>query len=62
VKAFAKKQSTYFKKLQKGKKFLKKKNIGKGNFLFYNLNPIGEAVLSNVFQNGSNSTREATPP
>jgi hypothetical protein len=29
---------------------------------FYNLNPIGEAVLPNVCQNGSNSTREATPP
>jgi hypothetical protein len=29
---------------------------------FYHLNPTGEAVLPNVFQNGSNSTREATPP
>jgi hypothetical protein len=29
---------------------------------FYNLNPTGEAVLPNVFQNGSNSTREVTPP
>jgi hypothetical protein len=28
---------------------------------FYNLNPT-EAVLPSVFQNGSNSTREATPP
>jgi hypothetical protein len=29
---------------------------------FYHLNPTREAVLPNVFQNGSNSTREATPP
>jgi hypothetical protein len=29
---------------------------------FYHFNLTGEAVLANVFQNGSNSTREATPP
>jgi hypothetical protein len=29
---------------------------------FYHLNPTREAVLPNIFQNGSNSTREATPP
>jgi ribosomal protein S8E len=29
---------------------------------FYHLNPPREAILPNVFQNGSNSTREATPP
>jgi hypothetical protein len=28
----------------------------------YHLNRTSEAVLPNVFQNGSNSTREATPP
>jgi hypothetical protein len=29
---------------------------------FYYLNPTGEVVLPNVFQNGSNSTREDIPP
>jgi hypothetical protein len=29
---------------------------------FYHLNPTREAILPNVFQNGSNSTRDATPP
>jgi hypothetical protein len=29
---------------------------------FYNLNLTSEAVLPNIFQNDSNSTKEATPP
>jgi hypothetical protein len=34
---------------------------GREMLTFYNLNRTGEAVLPNIFQNGSNSTREATP-
>jgi hypothetical protein len=40
----------------------KEKMQARAILTFYNLNPTGEAVLPNVFQNGSNSTREATPP
>jgi hypothetical protein len=40
----------------------KKKMLARVISTFYNLNPTGEAVLPNVFQNDSNSTREATPP
>jgi hypothetical protein len=32
------------------------------NWTFYHLNPIVEAVLPNVFQNGSNSIQRAAPP
>jgi hypothetical protein len=39
----------------------KEKMQARAILTFYNLNPTGEAVLPNVFQNGSNSTREATP-
>ena len=39
-----------------------KKKIKKGILDIYNLNLTGEAVLPNVFQNASSSTKEAAPP
>jgi hypothetical protein len=52
------------KKGEKKKKERRKKEKMQARAIltFYNLNPTGEAVLPNVFQNGSNSTREVTPP
>jgi hypothetical protein len=37
-----------------------KKSVGRAISTFYYINRIGEAVLPNVFQNGSNSTKEVT--
>jgi hypothetical protein len=54
-----KKERRKKKKKEKGED---KKMQARAILTFYNLNPTGEAVLPNVFPNGSNSTREATPP
>jgi hypothetical protein len=49
-------------KMERGKgKKRRKKMQGREMLTFYNLNRTGEVVLPNIFQNGSNSTREATP-
>jgi hypothetical protein len=48
------------KEMGKEENFFKKKSVGRAISTFYYINRIGEAVLPNVFQNGSNSTKEAT--
>jgi hypothetical protein len=49
------------KKERRGEKEKRMKKI-EANWTFYHLNPIVEAVLPNVFQNGSNSIQRAAPP
>jgi hypothetical protein len=49
------------KEREKRGEFFLKKSVGRAISTFYDINRIGEAVLPNVFQNGSNSTKEATP-
>ena len=46
---------------KKKKEEKRKKNTMRGNLDIYYFNLTGEAVLPNVFQNGSNSIREAAP-
>jgi hypothetical protein len=50
-------------KKMKGKQREKRKEKKtRALYTFYNLKSSGEAVLPNVFQNDSNSTRGAAPP
>ena len=49
-------------KNRKKEKRKKKKNMGKGNLDISHLNPTGEAILLNVFQNSFSFIREAAPP
>jgi hypothetical protein len=55
---------------EKKKRKKRKKEKGKGEkkkneraiYTFHNLNPLGEAVLPNLFQNGFSSIKKAAPP
>jgi hypothetical protein len=40
---------------------MEKKEKNKGNWTFYNLNPIVGSILSNIFQNSFNSIKRAAP-